>query len=399
MVAQNSKLTPLEGQRGIAAIIVAVHHFLLAFHPSVSGIILDKRDENSLVGSPLFFFVNGHGAVYFFFTLSGFVLSWSFFIAPDPRKLILAMLKRWPRLAGPVVIVCIVSAVVFSLDLYFFSDAGLKSGSFWLETFGHSAFSEQKPSITAALWQGSTTFFTGQAGINPSLWTMVYEYYGSLLVFATIPIIWLLRKWPAYLFLSFIFSAVFSFAYLKGAVEYITLMMPFIAGVGCSYALTRSKMPEISLISAFLLMAFGIYLLGYFEPLGAYAWLGVFSGSGRDVGWATLYSVGSVCVICSTMTNRRIFSIMNNSLMLTLGRISFPLYLVHLIVIGSATSWLYLNVFSEGGLSLFLSTAAICVVCSYPLTTFDEWWVKKLNSKVQMLKRRLDKRHSLPNIS
>jgi peptidoglycan/LPS O-acetylase OafA/YrhL len=94
-IKYSHRLIPLEAARGIAAAIVVVRHYFLAFAPIT---------RESLVGFWYFAFINGTGAVNFFFVLSGLVLYWGFFRTGDIKKLKIALLKRLPRLAAPVLI-------------------------------------------------------------------------------------------------------------------------------------------------------------------------------------------------------------------------------------------------------------------------------------------------------
>ena len=51
------KVIPLEACRGFAALIVLVHHFFLGFAPSVTGLLVETRNDLSLIGRWYFFFV------------------------------------------------------------------------------------------------------------------------------------------------------------------------------------------------------------------------------------------------------------------------------------------------------------------------------------------------------
>lgn len=70
-IKQESKLTYLECARGVASVIVVFHHFTLAFLPKNTLPIW----QHGIKYTPLYFFINGDGAVNFFFVLSGFVLT------------------------------------------------------------------------------------------------------------------------------------------------------------------------------------------------------------------------------------------------------------------------------------------------------------------------------------
>ena len=140
MNSNTGRLIPLEALRGAAALIVLIHHFFLGFRPETSGLIAGTRTARSLLGSPLFVFLNGTGAVYFFFVLSGFVLCWSFFGNGDLERLKLAFFKRLPRLMGAVTVTTVGSYLLFRLGLYQFQEAARLSGSPWLATFANSGW-------------------------------------------------------------------------------------------------------------------------------------------------------------------------------------------------------------------------------------------------------------------
>lgn len=376
----SKKLAPLEGQRGIAAIIVVVHHFILGFHPSLSGILPNTRTDYSIVGSPLFTVINGTGAVFYFFTLSGFVLSWGYFNSPNSRKLVWDALRRWPRLAGPTTIICALSAALFQTGAYYYREAGELSGSSWLKTFGGSSFYDTIPSFSTAIWQGLTTFVSGHYAMNTNLWTMVYEYYGSLIVFVLCPLFLKLKsRWllvvAALLCAGSLAVNTFPQSLDKLGFKFV---VPFIVGMTIAKLLSTSK-AKFSLPTSAGMVALGLYFLGYYEPIDYYSWAAPITHvlSPKTVS-IVIFSIGSGSIILATMGNTRLFLSMDNAFMRYLGRISFPIYLVHLLVLGSVSSWLYIEIFRSGGVALFATTLAFCIALSLPLAAFDEWWVKKV---------------------
>src|ERR1700735_4161538 len=115
--AGSRKLMELEALRGVAAVIVLFHHFLLIVAPRLHGRNFPD-DPIALVRTPLFALVNGSAAVAVFFVLSGFVLTLRAIEGRDWRQIFIGVLKRWPRLALLVVTVNIISAMFFMLGLY-----------------------------------------------------------------------------------------------------------------------------------------------------------------------------------------------------------------------------------------------------------------------------------------
>ncbi|WP_443147193.1 acyltransferase family protein [Paenibacillus sp. KACC 21273] len=79
------KLKYLDGLRGLAALIVVISHFVVAFYPSlyngsIDSVHTQKSLELWISKSPFNLFYNGNFAVCVFFVLSGYVLSYKFFI-------------------------------------------------------------------------------------------------------------------------------------------------------------------------------------------------------------------------------------------------------------------------------------------------------------------------------
>jgi peptidoglycan/LPS O-acetylase OafA/YrhL len=158
----HARIIRLEAGRGIAALIVVFSHLLKTFAPQA----IEAVD-----GSVLFAFINGTGAVMFFFVLSGFVLTVRFFDNPSAGAMAAAAIKRLPRLAFLTTIVTLSSALLWKLGLY-------RLGSPW------QLWPDFQPSFFAALQEGAwRTFMAGNAFYDRPLWTMVFEFRGSLLVF------------------------------------------------------------------------------------------------------------------------------------------------------------------------------------------------------------------------
>lgn len=378
----SNRLVPLEAYRGIAALIVLIHHFLLGFSPYTTGYMAERRSAGSLIGQPYFFLFNGYAAVMFFFTLSGFVLCWSFFNHEQPSKITSAFLKRLPRLAGIITITTVASYILYSFNGYFAQPASRISGSPWLGDAVLGESGSYRPSLLGAIYQGLTTCLLGSANYNTNLWTMQFEFYGSLLVYLLAAFLSLVLR-HRYLFYTFVILAVFALAAVQQ-------MLPFIVGVFLS-ALVARRRPRIGLIASVSLIAVGLYLLGYRVPERAYRLANSLPGSVSDLLVVGSPTAGSALIIFATMCNRQMFGLWNGRFSRWLGKMSFPFYLVQIPVLGSASSYLYLRLVHSGLGSRailctdFTGTIAVSLLASIPLSRFDDWWVRTLNRGVDRL--------------
>lgn len=378
MKTHGNRLIPLEAYRGIAAFIVLIHHFFLGFSPATTGLLPNSRRADSMIGEPYFAFFNGTGAVGFFFTLSGFVLCWSYFNREDQRKLLLAFLKRFPRLAGVVTLTTVLSWALYKLGLYHFDAAAKVSASPWLASFAFSGWSPNfQPSLVKASAQGLMTFFNGDRLYNSNLWTMKPEFFGSMIV---------------YMLASFI-ATVLGYRYRVYAVIILSLsalyynqhIFPFVAGVFLSSYLARKKVVIPTFISL-LLIGVGLYLLGYMIPEKAYSWVSLLPARSAPFHEVCMHTLGALAIIFATMANRTVFDRLSGSFFRFLGQLSFPLYLVHVLVICSLSSWVYLEMTARSFdatttlLVVFGVTAAGSVIASLPLSRFDDWWVSRVNA-------------------
>jgi peptidoglycan/LPS O-acetylase OafA/YrhL len=376
------RLVPLEAYRGIAACIVLVHHFFLGFSPLTTGLLPQVRDADSLIGAPYFFLFNGLGAVYFFFTLSGFVLGWSYFRRGDPAILLRAFVKRLPRLAGIVTLITVSSWALFATGLYVFTPAAELSGSPWLASFAGAGTPPFEVGFVDALLQGLTTFFTGQATYNTNLWTMRPEFMGSLLV---------------YLLAAFI-AVVLAFRHLLAAGTLLAiaalyqdaLLFPFVIGVFCAARLAR-RPPVWPLPVALAVIVLGLYLLGYMIPEQSYRWVAWLPQGPADRMQTLLFTAGAICLIVATMASRPLYALLDRAPFRLLGLLSFPLYLVHIPVICSLSSALYLWLHAQGVggtaqlVAVFAVTVLATVGLSLPLLRFDRWWVALVDAGARRL--------------
>ncbi|WGR96452.1 acyltransferase [Bradyrhizobium sp. ISRA443] len=183
-----SRMSYLDGLRGVMALNVALSHFMTAFDFA----IYTGRPEHAhgswevaLSAYPFVFIAaGGNYAVCVFLALSGFVLAKSFH--KSDVSAIALVVKRTLRLGLPVLAASLFGWIILSSGFAFNRDAAVFTHSTWLS----SQFAQQ-PSLPDALlqaWNSLLGIPTRENSYNSVLWTMPIEYIGSLLlirVFAT----------------------------------------------------------------------------------------------------------------------------------------------------------------------------------------------------------------------
>lgn len=370
------RIIRLEACRGLAALVVVFGHCLNAFQPNID-----------FAGKFYYVMVNGEAAVIFFFTLSGYVLTIRFFENPAGNYIGSAALKRLPRLALLPTIATVASASIWLLGLYRFQEAGHISGSRWLEMFGMSDLPTNfEPSLTGALDQGIwRTFLVGDSYYDSSLWTMVHEFHGSLLVLAVAPfLIFVLRGrlgWLALMFSMLIFRYVNPY------------MMPFLAGMAIAYFSPLVFRFSSTGFTAVLLII-GIYLLGFDVPEQHYSifksivfWHPEMASSKE---FQTLFlTIGAAAVIVAVLHSSVAERVLDNRIGALLGFVSFPIYVVHVLIICSVSSMAYIalsNIAIAGAAwGAIIFTMLLTLLVSWPLGVIDARWVRYINNKTAML--------------
>ena len=385
-LTSSSRIVPLEACRGIAAIIVMLHHAILGFMPSITGILPNSAASFSMAGHWYYFIVNGGGAVDFFFTLSGFVLYWSVRTNKSDGYNVIAILKRYPRLAFPVIISTVLSWLLFKLNAYYFVEASKISGSPWLATFASADWTPNfQVSLLRAIREGAETFFTGSRYYNSNLWTMKPEFIGSIFVFMLAPSV---KKSNGALIIFFLF--VIALAYSIITYKYL---LGFCVGMFLSEVIYRAMSGcfEVPSWISVILVLLGFYSLGYIGPYGDYGWLGgltVLGTYGLD-DLSVVHTLGSSLIIASIMMNERAYNWLSGYIFNFIGRVSFPLYLVHILAISSISSLVYICVFEFTAdmpiafLSATTTTIASSFLMAFWLAQLDELWVKWLNNSIR----------------
>ncbi|MBO9548512.1 acyltransferase [Pseudomonas sp.] len=286
------RVSSLDGIRGWAALFVVMYHVFVQNFPSGSI-------SSDFLGRLLPF--RGNSAVFAFFIISGYALSIGYLRRNDFGVLARIAVGRYFRLVVPVALGCAV--------VYLFVASGLVITPARREAAGDI-------SVVAHFAFIGAFSFDQTAAVRPipQLWTMPYELVGS---FLTLCFVFMLsrRSWRFYGYTA-VFLALLAVQPIYAA---------FVAGI--VLAESRTLIGDGRVNFNYSGLAFlGSALLLAFIP---------------QVEYVVLVVLLSVVIVWSAVFNEGIQEFLDNSVSQFFGAISFPLYILHGVVIHSLGVWLH----------------------------------------------------------
>lgn len=310
---RGTKVLPLEGLRGLAALAVVLSHLGMEFFPTaLAGRTREQHVpiEQWLYDSPFRGFYAGFFAVCIFFVLSGYVLSLKYLRTLDTRVISDAVAKRYFRLAPAVV----ASTLLLAIAAAFLNDMALAQWPAYL--------------LSAAREGVYGSFLFGDNQHNSVAWTMQVELLGSLALF-----VYLLA------FGRFKWGWIAGVVLCAALMARLPLMGCFFALFICGAYLGRVARFAAKPVVAALMLAVGFYLGGYDSPSLAYRhvveWANILQFEYKIVlNWPVVIpGLGAVLMVWALLGGSLISRPFASRLCVWLGKISFALYLTHTLVL------------------------------------------------------------------
>ncbi len=335
------KIEAAEAIRGVACLFVVFSHLSLTFFPSMHHFFDEKTTttnfELMMNNSPFAFWYSGTAAVYIFFVLSGYVLTYTIVNSRDPIKKIKAMsIKRYPRLMLPALASCMLLWAAFSfyqppmqhitswgseighvphifdqgMTAFLFGDTH-QYGTFWARCI------ELLSGFVAAGFDGSIrSFFLGYSDYNWVLWTMRIELLGSFGLFF---LLYLRVKNPIFAWLIPI--AIIALCLNVDYLGYAAFL------IGSLFYFHKQKLATVPALICLLL---GLYFAGVHNTSASYK---IFHDVLDDQAYEILNFLAGPLIVMAIMWNTKLADVFSNRVTIFLGKISFAAYLNHLLIL------------------------------------------------------------------
>lgn len=370
------------GVKGIMAIVVFLRHYSNGFLPSLyTGNAMDAKAlalERLINKTPLYFFVNGAFAVYVFWMLSAFLIGYHYFTNSALENMQRKALKKYFGMLLPIAITFILSFALIRNNLFYNIEASYITGSYWL-----SGFFSYEPSYPNLLWGIFVdTFFTSNVPYNPVLWTMKFEFLGSILSIMILCLFGNSKNRKAIYILWEIWIIVtFQFQYTC-----------FVLGILLSDIYVHKKNELKAGLSTILIT---ISLLGGSFPSDFWP---TFHGSERlpsilTIGninietRAFIYCIASFLLIGAIMCSKEWKKFFECNILVYLGGVSLGIYMFHLIVECSISSLLFCFLISQIGsytislLIMLITSLAITII----IAKIFNYMISKTNSSLDKI--------------
>jgi peptidoglycan/LPS O-acetylase OafA/YrhL len=378
---KTGKLVPLEGLRGIAAIIVMLGHMVRGLVPPDPGNLDALKQMHKWM-------LNGGAAVSVFFVLSGFILSLPFARDRSPLRVAIALLKRWPRLAALTTIACLFSWGLITLSQDAYEQAAAVTGNHWMGSHFNAPLHGQKISWPEALRDGLyRIYLVGDVKFDSPLWTMRIELFGSFAIFLAAPVLFGLKSWTLRL------AAIAVAMAAAGTTAPYTYFSDFLVGTLLAMLFAEGRLPDIPNFLAAGLALAGLYLFCFSatEERAMYAPLKTLLPQGELAHFVWAASAALIIILLlGNPVARRFFS---QGWASWLGLISFPIYLLHVPIMLSAGAMSITGMAQPLGmtgavLAAGFVTIALTLACALPLAWVDKVWTRALGRMTGVLTRR-----------
>lgn len=326
------RLDYLDGIRGVGALTVFYYHLIVLF------IGIPFPQYTALYKSVL---LDGPLAVKVFFVISGMALSAASLRNPE-TPILPSLAARYFRLALPIFFTSLIAFTLMGFGLMYNEEAANTGISqHWLGSF-YPMFPSIEGVLHFSFYEALMDYNT-QTSYNSSLWTIPYEFAGSLAIYLMLLVINDPKRRRL--------AAIVLFIALYANNTFIACFFAGYLLADLNRYLAAKKWTGMNITGIALIVGASV-LVSIFRPKTDLYWASI----------AILLVLG--CTLSATMK-----TLLSNKIGRILGKISFPLYLSHIFVICSLSSYLYLELpkMGFGTKSAFLINLTLSSFCAFSL--------------------------------
>jgi peptidoglycan/LPS O-acetylase OafA/YrhL len=345
------RIDEIDSLRGLAALSVVFHHFLISLP------YIKSTSDNGLIklitNTPLHIFWSGNEAVILFFVLSGFVLSIP--LSQGNTSYRSFVIKRICRIYIPYLVAVVVAIIVKLL----ISEQPIAGFSDWF-----NGVSATQPTSSKVL---DHLLFLGyyKADLDPVTWSLVHEMRISL-IFPIIMLLVIKTDWKTSigvgLFLACISIVISHFLRPKYSTDYLSsiqFIVMFIAGALLARYRNNLTCACLGLTRTGKAALFLLGIIAYWYPLILN--LPMFLSVMGD--WVT--TIGACVFVIMAFSSNTFSRVLLVKPVHFLGQISYSLYLYHAIFLISLVNLLHSHFPIIGILFICLIVSTVAASLSY----------------------------------
>jgi peptidoglycan/LPS O-acetylase OafA/YrhL len=332
----------LDGLRGLLAIVVFFHHFLYAFYPELifGGSQQEFLNQSSLnikriiALSPINILFNPGMAILFFFLLSGYVQTKTYFDSDQLIFLQKSFIKRYFRLAIPTLSVLVIVFIFHQLNLIHNTLFPVNNLS---NDWSKNLLTTQL-GFFSVVYHGVFECFTFNSRYYQILWTMPLELLNSYIVLILCMVTHQLKN-KHWLFIVWLLVQLFFLHSYNGAAFTFGLL----------FAFSQQHAPKLKQLLSktavkYTCLIIGIYFASY--PYTGYQ-NAVLSSIYKPISFFEVYPhlisflIGVVFLFAALSVSVKFQNLLSGKLFIFFGNISFMFYLIHFLILFSFSPSLY----------------------------------------------------------
>lgn len=345
------RLHRLDGLRGWAALTVAMGHLTFDIYPF-----------NKLLLTP---FTDTRFAVGIFFILSGFVLSYRFIgCLIKLGDFLKTLIARYIRLTIPIAVVTFIVLIGLNFSFMHNVEANLLESKWHYENFY-----QFNPSFLDAIKFAFVDVYFRydyhHTYIPPS-WTMPMELMGSYLIYTLLFIVGIYNYWNK----RKIFILLIALLAILVNIIHFNYGPFFLYGYLLAIYYKNNNVDGDNIRFTVLISKLGFVLFILMLAISS------LRSSQRPL---LLLPVMSFTAVWSVLYSRKLAAFFSNKISLFLGKISFPLYLIHVPIYCSFSSWFLVWLYSLGLTQcqiycfVYICSLSMAIVCAYCLCPMERF--------------------------